>query len=35
MGYVKKIKIGLKVFIEREEVLRIQSLNGKPQLSIK
>jgi hypothetical protein len=33
MGWVKKIKIGLKVFIERKEVLRIQATNGKPWLS--
>jgi uncharacterized DUF497 family protein len=33
MGDVKKIKIGIRVFIEREEVLRIQATNGRPWLS--
>jgi excisionase family DNA binding protein len=30
MGWVKTIKIGRHVFIEREEVARIQATNGKP-----
>jgi hypothetical protein len=33
MGWVKTIKIGRNVFIEREEVVRIQETNGKPWLS--